>query len=204
MTLDDSLGLSDTWERHLVWLLQLALVGLIGYGAVTGSASVSVTASIALGITLLPAALRREYEYSMDAGLVLWITVAVFLHSIGSIGIYQQYQWYDEITHTVSATVVAGFGYASFRALEVHSDDVAVPSAFRSLFIVVFVLAAGVLWEVFEYALGDLVPVYGVDDIATDFAFNAIGGLIVAIWGAGHVSGLVGFLRDRLRSNADQ
>ncbi|RZV08877.1 hypothetical protein BDK88_2955 [Natrinema hispanicum] len=204
MTLGDLLDVSDTWERRLVWLLQLALVGLIGYGTVTGRASVSVTAGLALGVTLLPAVLRREYGYAMDAGLVLWITAAVFLHSLGSIGIYRQYQWYDEVTHTVSSIVVAGFGYASFRALELHSDDVAVPSAFRSLFIVVFVLAAGVLWEVFEYALGDLVPVYGVDDIATDFVFNAIGGLIVAIWGAGHVGGLVGFLRDRLRSTADQ
>ena len=204
MTLSDILGLSDGQERHLVRILQLALVGLIGYGMVTGSVPVSVTAGIALGITLLPAALRREYEYSMDAGLVLWITVAVFLHAVGSTGIYGQYQWYDEITHTVSATVVAGIGYASFRAFELHSDDVAVPSAFRSLFIVVFVLAAGVLWEVFEYALGGLVPVYGIDDIVTDFVFNGIGGLIVAVWGTGHVGDLVGFLRTRLRSETDR
>lgn len=204
MTLGDLLDVSDTWERRLVWLLQLALVGLIVYGTVTGRVSVSVTAGLALGVTLLPAVLRREYGYAMDAGLVLWITAAVFLHSVGSVGVYQQYQWYDEVTHTVSSIVVAGFGYASFRALELHSEDVDVPSAFRSLFIVVFVLAAGVLWEVFEYALGGFVPVYGVDDITTDFVFNAVGGLIVAIWGGGHVGGLVGFLRDRLRSSADR
>ncbi|MDS0477537.1 hypothetical protein [Natrinema sp. 1APR25-10V2] len=204
MTFGESVGLSDDQERYTVRILQGALIGLIAYGAVTARFSVSVTAAIALGVTVLPALLRREYGYSMDAGLVLWITGAVFLHSLGSIGIYAQYPWYDEITHTVSSIVVAGIGYASFRAFELHSDDIDVPPAFRSVFIVVFVLAVGVLWEVFEYALGDLVPVYGVDDIVTDFVFNGIGGLAVAIWGAGHVGGLIGFFRERLRSNADQ
>ncbi len=204
MTFGDSVGLSDDQERYSVRILQGALIGLIAYGAVTARFSISVTAAIALGVTVLPALLRREYGYSMDAGLVLWITAAVFLHSLGSIGIYAQYPWYDEITHTVSSIVVAGIGYASFRAFELHSDDIDVPPAFRSVFIVVFVLAVGVLWEVFEYALGDLVPVYGVDDIVTDFVFNGIGGLVVAIWGTGHVGGLIGFFRERLRSNADQ
>ncbi|QLG47569.1 hypothetical protein [Natrinema halophilum] len=204
MTLGDTLGLSDSQERYIVRSLQLALFFLLGYGVTTLQFGVAGTAGVALGITFLPAWLHREYGYSMDAGLVLWITVAVILHTIGSLWMYETYQWYDEIAHTVSASVIAGLGYAAFRAFEIHSDEMAVPSTFRSMFIVVFVLATGVFWEVLEFALGGVaVTVYGIDDIVTDFVFNAVGAVIVAIWGTDYVSGLVGFFRQRLRSGPE-
>ncbi|SFR61141.1 hypothetical protein [Halogeometricum limi] len=201
MTGTDSLVVPDSRERLLARVLQLALVGLMLFGVVTMRVGIVVMGGIALGVTLLPALVRREYGYSMDARLVLWITVAMTLHTVGSLGLYQQYQWYDEITHTVSATLVAGLGYAAFRALELHSDSIDVPSTFRAVFIVVFVLAAGMLWEVLEFALGDLITVYGIDDIVTDFVFNAVGAVIVAVGGTGYVGTLVEFFRERLRSS---
>ncbi|ELY63221.1 glycoside hydrolase family protein [Natrinema versiforme] len=204
MTLGDALGLTDAQERRLVRGLQLGLAALLGYGVVTFQFGISGTAGLALGITLLPAWLRWEYGYSMDAGLVLWITAAVLLHTMGSLWLYETYQWYDEIAHTVSAAVIAGLGYAAFRAFELYSDEMNVPSTFRSVFIVVFVLAIGVIWEVLEFALGGaVVTVYGIDDIVTDFVFNAVGAVIVAIWGTGYVSELVGFFGRRLRSKPE-
>lgn len=200
MTLGDTVGLSDQQERLVTRGLQFALVGLAVYGIVTVELSVVVPAGLALGVTLLPAWLNREYGYSMDAGLVLWITIAMALHVVGTLGLYEQYQWYDEITHTVSATIIAGLGYATFRAFELHSDEIDVPSEFRALFILVFVLAAGILWEVVEFAFGGLIPVYGIDDIVTDLVFNALGAIIVALWGTGYVTELTQFIGDRLRA----
>lgn len=200
MSIGDALGLSDSQERFIARTLQFVLVGLIVYGGATVQVEMVITVGIALGVTLLPALLRREYGYTMDPGLVLWITIAVILHTVGSLGLYGQFQWYDEITHMVSATLIAGVGYAAFRALELHSDTIDVPSTFRSVFIVVFVLAAGILWEVLEFALGGLVTVYGIDDIVTDLIFNAVGALIVAVWGVGYVSNLVRFFREQLQS----
>ena len=200
MTIGDTLGLSDSQERLIARSLQFVLLGLLVFGVVTIRVEMVVTVGIALGITLLPALLRREYGYSMDAGLVLWITIAMILHIAGALGLYEQYQWYDEVTHTFSATLIAGVGYASFRALELHYDDIDVPSEFRAVFIVVFVLAAGILWEVLEYALGGLVTVYGIDDIVTDLIFNAVGAILVAVGGTGYISNLVEFFRNRLQS----
>ncbi|MFD1589476.1 hypothetical protein ACFR9U_21070 [Halorientalis brevis] len=199
MTLGDAVGLSDSQERRITRGLQLVLGGVVLAGLVTTQVGMAVTGSLTLGVTLFPALLRREYGYSMDPGLVLWITIAMILHTIGSLGVYEQYQWYDEVTHTASATIIAGVGYASFRALERHSDAIDVPSEFRAVFIVVFVLATGVFWEVIEYVLGGYVTVYGIDDIVTDFVFNAVGAVIVAVWGTGYVRNLTGFFYDRLR-----
>lgn len=200
MTWSDWLGLTDHHERYLTRGLQALLLGLVGFGVVTAKQGVIVAAGLALGVTLIPALLRREYGYSMNAGLVLWLTIAMVLHAIGSIGLYDQHQWYDEVTHTASATVVAGVGYAAFRALELHSEAIDVPAAFRGVFIVVFVLAAGMVWGVLEFVLGGLAPVYGIDDIVTDLMFNTIGAILVAVWGTGYVSGLIVFFGKRLRS----
>ncbi|MFC6824973.1 hypothetical protein [Halopelagius fulvigenes] len=210
MTLGDVLHLSDRQERLLVRAMQLTLSGLLVYGLATYQLGMAVNGGLALAVTFLPALLRREYGYTMDVGLVLWITVAIFLHSVGSLGLYSRYSWYDEITHTISATVIAGVGYATLRAFECHSDDIDVSSEFRAVFIVVFVLASGVLWEVFEFAVPYLsrvlgvsspVTVYGIDDIVTDMLFNTVGAVLVAFWGTGYFGGLAVFFRQQLSSN---
>lgn len=212
MTLGDLLGLSDTRERQLARGLQLVLAGLLGYGLLTFQLGMAANGALALGLTFLPAALRREYGYAMDAGLVLWVTVAVFLHSVGSLGPYDWFGWYDEVAHTVTATVIAGIGYAAFRAFELHSTDVDAPPAFRAVFVVVFVLAAGIVWELLEFASGQFaavtgtkaaLAVMGIDDIVTDMIFNTVGAVVVAAWGTHYVGGLVGFFGRRLRSGDD-
>ena len=201
MTLRNVLDLSDRQERYTATVMQLLLAGLVVFGAVTARWGMAVTGGIALGITLLPALVRREFGYTLDPGLLVWLTLAVTLHAAGSLGLYEQLEWYDNIAHTVSAMVIAGIGYASFRALELHSEDIDVPPEFRFVFILVFVLATGVFWEVIEFALGDLVTVYGIDDIVTDMIFNTVGAVIVAVWGTGYVTGLTRFVRERLRAS---
>lgn len=212
MTLSDTVGLSESQERLFARSLQLALASLVVYGLVTLQVSIAMNAGFPLAVTFLPALLRREYGYSMDAGLVLLITIAIFLHVLGSLGPYRWFSWYDEVTHTVSAILVAGIGYAVLRAFECHSAEIDVPSEFRAVFILVFVLAFGVIWEVFEFgavwlshviSVGSPVRVFGIDDIVTDMVFNTVGALIVAIWGAGYFVDFVPFLRRRIRSSND-
>lgn len=209
MTLGEGFGLSSARERLLVRALQLVLLGMVVYGVVTLAFGIALNGALALAVTLLPAALRREYRYSMDAGLVLWITVAVLLNALGVVELYVRWSWYDEVTHMVSATIVAGLGYAALRAFERHSAAIDLTTAFREVFVVVFVVAFGVVWEVFEFgavvlagAVGAPPPVtvFGVDDIATDMAFNTVGGVVVALWGRGYFGGVASFLGRRLRS----
>ncbi len=205
----DIMDLSDTSEIRLVRVLQVALAVIAVYGLVRLQFALALNAGLPLAVTFLPAVLRREYHYTMDAGLVLLLSVAVFLHALGSLGLYVQYSWYDEITHTVSAILVAGIGYATLTALERHSSEIHLPPKLRGVFILVFVLAFSVAWEVFEFGavwLSHLVgvtspvEVFGIDDIVTDMIFNVVGGLIVAVWGAKYFDDLVPFLRRLFRA----
>lgn len=208
MTLSEIQRLGDSYERILVRLLQLSLAAILIYGIVTVQLALALNAGVPLGVTFLPAVLRREYGYTMDLDLVLLITLAVFLHALGSLGLYVRYSWYDEVTHTVSAVLVAGIGYAVLTAFERHSKEIDLPSKLRGVFILVFVLAFSVIWEVFEFGaiwlsqlLGVTSPVqvFGIDDIVTDMVFNLIGAIFVALWGTGYFEDFVPFLRRRLR-----
>lgn len=201
MTSGETAGLTDVQQRAIAAALQMVLAGILVFGLVTGHPGTAITGGITLGVTLLPALLERRFDYTLDPGLLLWLTLAATIHMFGSMGLYDQFTWFDNIAHTVSAMVIAGVGYASFRAVELHSDDIDTPPAFRPVFVLVFVLATGVFWEVLEFGLGDFITVYGVQDIVTDMMFNTLGGVIVAVWGTGYVSGLTRFFLERLRAS---
>ncbi|WP_347877784.1 hypothetical protein [Halobacterium sp. R2-5] len=202
------LDLPENRKRLAVRAMQAVLVALLVYTLVVFQLGLALGVAVGLAVTLLPAAVRREYGYSMDPALALWITLSIFLHTVGSLGPYDWFGWYDSVTHTVSAVVVAGIGYVALRTFEEHSEDIDVDGPFRGLFIVVFVLAAGVFWEFLEFGSGELaravgveapLAVRGVDDIVTDLVFNTVGGLLLAVFGTDYLRGAVSFLRRRFR-----
>lgn len=204
-------GLSDGQERLLTRLLQLGLAGLVAYGLLRGSPSVAVNAAGALLVSALPALLRREVGLRLDVGLVLWLTVAVLLHAVGILGPYRTVWWYDYVTHALSASVVAGVGYAVVRSLEVHSDSTTLPEPFFSVFLFLVVVAFAVVWEVLEFAvttvsellgMESVLVVFGLTDIVSDIVFSTLGGLVVVFWGRGHFRPLAAKLARFLPSRA--
>lgn len=192
-------------QRLLTRGIQTVLLSLVVFGIVAGQPKAISNGSIALAITFIPAILERNYSFPLDPWLGLWITVAVFLHTMGSAGLYGRLGWWDNLTHAMSATVVAGVGYTVARAIDLHSDDIFVPRRFFSVYVFVVVLSFGVLWELFEFALdlialstGVTMPLaqHGLDDTVTDLMYNSLGAVIVAVFGQAHLSEVAETLRD--------
>ena len=216
MRVRDYLGISARRQRQVTWIMEVSLVGIFLVGLLEGNTKVVVNTLLALAVTRLPGLLQRDFGLPMDAGLTLWITAAVFLHAFGSVGLpgtalspYQSFWWYDHVTHALSASVVAAAGYATVRALDVHSDDVHFPREFMVLFIFLFVLAFGVFWEVIEFTVSELSSVlgsgsiltqYGLEDTMLDLVFDTVGAAVVAVWGGARLSGVAQALAARLDS----
>ncbi|MFB6129965.1 MAG: hypothetical protein ABEJ28_03985, partial [Salinigranum sp.] len=204
MRVRDRLRITPEYQRLLSRLMQFVLVGLLFIGFDRGKLGIVVNAGIALGVTYLPALIERDLHIPMDAGLTLWITTAVFLHAVGTVGIpgtgvsfYRGVWWWDHLTHTLSSSVVAAAGYATARAFDQHSEAVSLPPRFMFVFILAFVLAFGVLWEVIEFSLGGLSSLtgtgrilaqYGLTDTMLDLIFDALGGVVVAVWGTAYLT----------------
>ena len=198
--LRDRIGISEQRERQFVRLLQVLLIGVFFVGLARGNLSIIVNSVLALVVTQLPSILERDYQLSMDPGLVLWITTAVSVHAIGALGPYQAIWWWDNLAHALSSSVVAAIGYTTMRAISEHTADVWIPPRVVFVFILLFVVAAGVFWEVLEFLAGRLAAAlaiegvliqYGLRDTMLDLVFDIIGGLIVAVWGTAYLTGSV-------------
>lgn len=210
----DRLGLSERGQRQAVRLMEFGLVGLLFIGLERGSTGIIVNAGVALLVAQLPPLLERDYNIPMDAGLTLWITAAVFFHALGTVGLpgselsfYRSLWWWDHLTHALSSSVVAAVGYATARAFDAHSDAVHLPPRFMFVFILLFVVAFGVLWEVVEFGLGgaasllgsgSVLTQYGLRDTMLDLVFDVLGGVVVAVWGTAYLTDVVGALQERL------
>jgi hypothetical protein len=205
MAVLDTLRLSQRRQEQLARGMQLTLFGLLFVGLDRGEPSLIVTVSVGLFATFLPALLERDYKIPMDAGLTLWITAAAFMHTIGVVGLpgtdqslYGTIPLYDNVTHALSSSVVAGVGYATVRALDEHSDGIDLPPRFMFVFILVFVMAFGVCWEILEFSI-DIVgnatgagsvgfTQHGLEDTLIDLVFDTVGGVVVAIWGTAYLT----------------
>ncbi|MDF9748552.1 hypothetical protein [Natrinema salsiterrestre] len=206
-------------QRQLTYLMEIGLIGMLFVGIERGNGGIVVNTAVALAVTQLPPLLERDYEIPMDPRLTLWITTAVFLHAFGTVGLpgatrtlYSQVWWWDHMTHALSASLVAGAGYATVRAFDEHAEGVHLPRKFVAVFILLFVMAFGVLWEILEFAIAlaaeamgtrAVLTQYGLGDTMLDFVFNSIGAIIVALWGGAYLTDVSGAIRDRFENRAD-
>ncbi|MFB6140815.1 MAG: hypothetical protein ABEJ26_10320 [Halosimplex sp.] len=198
--LGERFGVSERRQRGFVRALQFALAGLLALGVVRLDVGVVVNSAAALAVTQLPAILERDYRLSMDPALALWVATAVFVHAVGIYWSYDAVVWWDHVAHALSASVVAAVGYVAVRAVDEHSDAIYVPPRLLAAFVVLFVVAAGVLWEVIEFltaelaraaGAGDVLVQYGLEDTMLDLVFDLLGGLVVALWGSVSLAGPV-------------
>lgn len=201
-------------QDRLSRAMQFILVGLFAHAIITQDVNGMIGSGVAIWVTFLPAILERDYKVPMDVRLTLWITSAVFLHQAGAqLGIYRAVWWWDKLTHTISASIVAAAGYATVRAVDEHSDDVNFPPRFVFVFVLLSVLAAGVVWEVMEYTLFQgmsvlgLEPIlaqHGIADTIMDLMFDAVGAVLVAVWGTVYLGDVTGALTELLDRRAGE
>ena len=198
---------SGRTQQRLTRGMQVALAALVAYGVVVGQPKAIINGSVTLVITFLPAVLERNYDLPLDPWLGLWITTAVFLHTLGSAGLYTRIFFWDNITHAMSASLIAAAGYTTARAVDLHSDEIHVPRRFVFVYIFVIVLSFGVVWELFEFGLdvvaeatGVAMPLaqHGLDDTVRDTMFNSVGALLVAVFGQAHLTGVAQLVQQRL------
>ncbi|RBI59682.1 hypothetical protein DMJ13_21335 [halophilic archaeon] len=209
MTLLDTIR-NDSVLTLIARGLQFMLVALIGYGVIGGNSSLIVNGVLALALTLVPTVLGWQFNYEINPRLVIWITVAAVFHVVGFLGLYNiqsgLLSWYDQVAHAISASFVAGVGYAVIAALDQNSSRVHFPEEFRFIFTLCFILAFGVAWEIAEFTVSGLASLlgnksaltqYGTDDIVFDLVFNTLAAILVALWGTNYFRDITAIIARR-------
>lgn len=186
-------------------LMLLSIAGISVYGLIISDMRLFINSFLPLLIGLIPYYFELRYDYSLNVFAGLWIALAALLHSMGAVTFYARFEWYDQVAHAVSGAMIAGVGYSLVEALDRYSADVNFPPRFQFLFILLFTLGVGALWEILEFSLVQIsellggepvVAQYGVKNIVQDLIFNLIGGVFMGLFGTKIFEGLAGFLRD--------
>jgi hypothetical protein len=216
MRIRDRIGISRHRQKQASYAMETGLAAIIVVGLYEGSTTVVVNGLVGFIATQIPPLLERDFDIPMDPALTLWITAAVFFHAFGVLGLpgfernlYGMIPGWDHFTHALSSSVVAAVGYSTARALDVHSPDIHLPRRFMFVFILLFVLAFGVVWEIIEFGLGELARLQGnralltqsgLDDSMLDLVFDTIGGIIVAVWGTVHLNDVSSYIAQYLET----
>jgi hypothetical protein len=193
------LGISDKTQVLAARMMQGGLVLLLLFGIFRKDLSTTVNATTGLVLTFVPHVITRKYHIKQDTGLVLWLTLAIFLHTIGTFEFYEYINNWDHITHALSASVVAAAGYTLIRAIDIYVDEIYIPPRVLFIFILIFVLAMGVVWEIIEFLSDELTSTlgfnailaqHGIGDTMLDLMFDLFGAVLAATWGTAYLSNI--------------
>ncbi|TGC09009.1 hypothetical protein CUN85_08250 [Methanolobus halotolerans] len=200
------LGLSGKKQELATRIMQAGLFILLLVAIFLRDIPTTVNAIAGLIITFVPAFIKNKYNIAIDPGLALWITLAVFLDALGTFAFYDNIARWDNITHALSASVVAAAGYVLIRAIDIYTDEIYIPPKVLFLFILLFVLATGVVWEILEFLTDELTAAFGykavlaqhgINDTMVDLLFNLLGAIIAATWGTVYLSDISYRLADK-------
>ena len=170
----------------ITWVLQLSMLVLALALLIMGEYTWVPASLVSFFITLLPAILKRSARVVLPVWLVLWIVVALFLHSIGgAFGFYDSLHFWDHITHAISASLRAALGFVLVLTIDFFFESIRLPRQFVVFFVLMFGMAVGVFWEVMEFTQDQLVGTnlqYDLDDTMWDLFFDGMASLVVAIF----------------------
>jgi len=168
--------------RSVEIAIRNAILAVFVVGVRRRDPSAVVNAVFALAGASLPDLVERRYDIGFEPWQRVYTGTAMLTHAAGMLGPYDDVWWWDHLTHTHSATLLASVVHVGARR---GGRD---PRP-RVLAVTVCV---GVLWEAMEYAIHAtarrlglepvLVP-YGERDTVLDLCFDLLGALLVCAFG---------------------
>jgi len=177
-----------------VFLLQSAIFVLFIIAVRRRNIAAAINALGAFGLALLPVIVEIVLQIILTRSILFgpvlpaWLAAAGFLHSLGMLGLYESTWWWDHLTHTVSAALVAAVLYAGIIVTLPDIAGIGNSSGLVVTVTVVYTFAIGVFWELIELVARevgerfDIEPVlihYGWRDTAVDIGFDVVGALLV-------------------------
>lgn len=125
-------------------------------------------------------------QASFTSLLTLWVGGASVLHCVGMLGYYESLEWWDHLTHAISAALTAALLYAALLVAVGPAPDVGTVSLAVATLGLVLVLS--LLWELTELVMRGLGKRYGIEpvlvhygwqDTEFDLVFDIVGAVLV-------------------------
>jgi hypothetical protein len=147
---------------------------------------------VALGLSLIPTLVHRKLHVVVPWEVTFLIALALFLH-IGGYSYHWNvdfYPFYDKVAHLVSSITIALLGFLAVLIMMRVSTCLQFERWQIFFFIVIFTLAFGAIWEIWEFTMDSFAGAYltkplqhSNTDTMIDLITDLCGGIIVAVLG---------------------
>jgi hypothetical protein len=134
----------------------------------------------------LPAIIERTFRIILPVEVDFALTTFIFLHFIlGEVeNYYNRFWWFDLPLHATSGILIGMVGFVIIYFF-LYTRKIAANSLLVAIFSVSFSLAAGALWEIFEFLMditfGFTMQKSGLVDTMTDLMVDFVGACVVGI-----------------------
>ena len=149
-------GLRAVMLASFIFTMVRGLISLTG-GAMDSSHYFSAAASSMIGflLTLIPVFLVRKNILAIPPIIQTLYSVFVFCAMFGGdvLNFYNTVSWWDSFLHLTSGALFSAIGYLVFVSINRNADvRNQLHPVTAIMFAVCFALAAGVVWEIYEFA----------------------------------------------------
>ena len=141
---------------------------------------------IILLFSALPAIIERKYHIMLPVEVELSFTTFIFLHFIlgEAANYYYRFWWFDELLHISSGILIGIVGFVIIYFF-LYTNRVTANPLMVAVFSVSFSLAAGAIWEIFEFMMdltfGFNMQKTGLMDTMTDLIVDFFGACVVGV-----------------------
>jgi hypothetical protein len=178
---------------YLTYIMQVLILLTSAYSFHIGYYGGTFFGLVALGLTLIPTLVHRKVHIVVPWEVTFLIALTLFLH-IGGYSYHwylDLYPWFDKVTHLIASMTIALLGFLAVLIMMRVSTNLQLERWQIFFFIVIFTLAFGAIWEIWEFTLDTFASAYlskplqqGNTDTMLDLIADLGGGLIIAFLGA--------------------
>jgi hypothetical protein len=202
------LGLAKRVLQYVIWFaLIVALFAEIYYQ--NWLALIVIIAALIL--TILPIVFQKKYNIYLPEEFEMWILIFIYLTLyLGDIQkFYALFWWWDVLLHGFSAVSIGIVGFIIMLYLQ-QGNKVHAKPFLICLFAFSFTVAAGAIWEIFEFSLDQIFGLTTQDnsliDTMWDLIIDSIGAFVGSLLGYIYLkdknSGLAYTIRSFVRLNS--
>ena len=168
------------------WILKAIMLLLAAYCIYVGDLIWAFASIICFILAVSPSIIKRELKVNLPLIFDLLLTLALLVHITGSLfEIYDKWGYFSYITHYIASIVVAIFGLILVVLLDRYVESIRMNPYMAVFFSLIFTLAMGALWEIFEFMLDSIFKTTfqpSLADTMGDLIFDFFGGLCVAVY----------------------
>ncbi|PIN88939.1 hypothetical protein COU57_06885 [Candidatus Pacearchaeota archaeon CG10_big_fil_rev_8_21_14_0_10_32_14] len=131
-----------------------------------------------------------ERGYKIDLPIEIELIIIIFLYSSIFLGhvrsYYSLFWWWDIVLHTGSGIALGLIGFLIVLSLQ-RTEKIKAKPSLIAILTFSFALAMGALWEIFEFAMDQILKTgmqrYGLVDTMWDLIVDSLGALLASFVG---------------------